>query len=139
MDSYMKYISGIQDLNIPCSLLSCGDWHQSSINWNYLDIYNSKDSIYKEYGIEICDYVPYNPGSFYVANHIRALLDLLVQGNFGLAQGMNKDFICNDDYTDEIFQKVAILKILPIWSKIDSFMGYEYYAKWLRFKEKWNY
>jgi hypothetical protein len=132
----MWYISGIQALNLPCSLLTCGDWHQCSMDWDRLDLYNSDDSIYKDYGIEICQHVPNNPGDFYAANHIRALLDLLVQGYFALAQGMNNDFICNDDYTDEIFQKVAVLNCLPIWPEIDSFMGREYYAKWLRFKEK---
>ena len=50
---------------------------------------------------------------FAVANHIRALLDLLELGNFGLAQGMNKDFIGNDDYADEVFDKVAMMKTLP--------------------------
>jgi hypothetical protein len=108
------------------------------MNWNKLDLFNSEDSVYDDYGIELNSSVPKNPGIHYVANHIRALLDLLAIGNLSLAQGMNKDYICNDIYTDEIFQKVSLLKNLENWPDIDAFMGREYYAKWLRFKEKWN-
>ena len=44
-------------------------------------------------------------------------------GNFSLAQGMNKDFICNDEYTEEIFEQVMKLKHSPDWDKIDMFMS----------------
>jgi hypothetical protein len=30
----MLYLSGIHALNLPCSLLTCGDWHTSGINWH---------------------------------------------------------------------------------------------------------
>ena len=29
----MKYISGINALNLPCSLDTCGDWHTSALQW----------------------------------------------------------------------------------------------------------
>ncbi len=47
---------------------------------------------------------------FNVANHIRALLDLLYIGNFTVAQDMNKDLICNPKYDKEIFDKVIMMK-----------------------------
>ena len=80
--------------------------------------------------------VPENEGTYAVANHIRALLDLLESGNYSEAQGMNNDFIGNDDYTDEVFDQVALMRALPHWSKIDGFMGREYYGKWLAYKRK---
>ena len=49
---------------------------------------------------------------------------------------MNDDFIGNDDYTDEVFHKVALMRDLPHWREIDSFMGREYYGKWLDYKRK---
>jgi len=57
-------------------------------------------------------------------------------GNYSAAQGMNDDFIGNDDYTDEVFHKVALMRDLPHWREIDSFMGREYYGKWLDYKRK---
>jgi hypothetical protein len=134
----MWYVSGIQALNLPCKLLTCGDWHQFSMNWDKLDLFNSEKSVSKDYGIELNHSVPYNPGSFYVANHIRALLDLIVQGNYLIAQGMNKDYICNDSYTEEIFQKIMVLKNTQNWPDIDSFMGREYYSNWLKYKKSCN-
>jgi len=50
--------------------------------------------------------IPEHEENYAVANHIRALLDLLEMGNFSLAQGMNRDFICNDDYNGEVFEKI---------------------------------
>jgi len=29
----MLYLSGIHALNLPCDLLTCGDWHTLGINW----------------------------------------------------------------------------------------------------------
>ncbi|MCL2147406.1 MAG: hypothetical protein FWH52_06325 [Synergistaceae bacterium] len=132
----MRYITGIHALNLPCSLLTCGDWHCSALKWENITFRNSQDSFYGDYGIEQCSAVPEHDGIYAVANHIRALLDLLEIGNFAVAQGMNRDFIGNDDYTDEVFKKVSLLKNLPHWSNIDNFMGREYYGKWLDYKKR---
>ena len=132
----MQYITGIHALNLPCSLLTCGDWHCSALKWEKITFRDSEDSVYGNYGIELCSAVPEHDGTFAAANHIRALLDLLELGNFSAAQGMNQDFIGNDDYTDEIFDKVAIMKDLSHWPGIDSFMGREYYGKWLDYKRR---
>ena len=66
----------------------------------------SEDSIFKDYGIESNHDIPGHDGKYFVANTIRALLDLLDEGDFSNAQGMNEDF-----------------------------MGKEYLMKWLRFKK----
>jgi len=132
----MIYVSGIHALNLPCALMTCGDWHQSGIRWDNLSLQDTQNSLFGEYGIECDKAVPGHDGVFNVANHIRALLDLLEQGKFSVAQGMNKDFICNDAYREEIFDKVILMKNLSAWPRIDRFMGREYAARWLIRKEK---
>lgn len=133
--SAVQYISGIHALNIPCSLLTCGDWHCSALKWQNITFMDTEKTFFKDYGIELQKRIPQHSETYAVANHIRALLDLLEIGNFSTAQGMNKDFICNDDYNDEIFEKVASMKMLPNWSEIDRFMTREYYQKWVNFKK----
>lgn len=132
----MKYISGIHALNLPCSLSTCGDWHQSSLKWENIYMGETVGSLFGSYGIEKKEVLPLNKKVFYVANHIRALLDLLVSRNFSTAQGMNEDYICNEQYDQEIFDKVSQMKTLPYWNEIDSFMGKEYKIKWLKYKEE---
>ena len=132
----MKYISGQHALNLSCSLLTCGDWHRSALQWENLHLKESNNSIFKDYGIETNKTVPEHTEKYNVANHIRALLDLLEDGNFSLAQGMNKDFICNDSYTEEVFNQVSKLKNFSHWDKIDQFMGKEYFAEWLSYKNR---
>jgi len=132
----MRYITGIHALNLLCSLETCGDWHQSALRWDRPRLRESDDSFFGDYGIETGVAIPEHDGTFAAANHIRALLDLLEAGNFSVAQGMNKDFICNDDYNDEVFAKVASMRSLPNWPDIDSFMGSEYYSKWLKYKRR---
>ena len=132
----MQYITGVHALNLPCSLLTCGDWHSTALQWERPKMRNSENSIFGEYGIERCSSVPEHAGTYAVANHIRALLDLLELGNYSLAQGMKNDFICNDDYTEEVFGKIAMMRDLPNWLDIDRFMGSEYYGKWLDYKRK---
>ena len=83
------YLSGIHALNLPCALLTCGDWHTSGINWNSFVLLESEKSIFRDYGIEQNKIIPENTGTFNVANHIRALLDLLAEGKYGIAQWWN--------------------------------------------------
>ncbi|GHV36520.1 hypothetical protein FACS1894187_11250 [Synergistales bacterium] len=130
----MLYLSGIYALNLNCALDTCGDWHQSSLRWDNLFLQESKSAFFADYGIEQNKNIPCHNELFNVANHIRALLDLIIQGNFGLAQGMNNDFICNDNYTMEIFNKILLMQKLPHWGDIDIFMGREYHGEWLDFK-----
>ncbi len=129
----MSYISGIHALNLPCSLPTSGDWHRFAIQWERPTNRESSESIFGDYGIENCTAVPGHPGTHKVANHIRALLDMISEGQFGYAQGMRKDFICNDSLDEEIFAKVILLKDSALWSEINRFMGREYTMRWLRF------
>lgn len=129
----MKYISEIFALNLDCSLETSGDWHQSSINWSKLRFRDTNNEFFKEYGIEKTSNVPFHDGDFYFANTIRALLDLIIDGNFGVAGGMNNDFIDNEKYDNEVFNKVYELINHNNWNNINEFMKREYKMKWINF------
>jgi len=79
--------------------------------------------------------IPEHIERYNVANHIRALLDLLYIGNFTVAQGMNEEFICNPKYDIEIFSQVIKMIEIPHWEDIDEFMTKEYLRKWVNYKK----
>ena len=107
----MKYITGIHALNLPCSLPTFGDWHRYGIQWKNPTIRDTEKSIFGDYGIEEYSKVPeHSRNILRLLTHIRALLDMLAEGQFGYAQGMRKDFICNDSLDTEVFEKVFQLK-----------------------------
>lgn len=134
----MKYITGQHALNLPCSLETCGDWHQSALQWADPFMRDTSDSIFEYYGIEENISIPEHENKFCVANHIRAILDLLEIGKYTLAQGARDDFICNDKYTQEIFDMVAKLRNQPNWKQINEFMEREYMREWIKYKEESN-
>lgn len=134
----MKYISGLYALNIPDPTeQTTGDWHWGALDWTHIPLFETQGSIYGDYGIRRDAKVPHAPGNarYNVANHIRALLDMLVAGQFGLAGGMRDDFICNDALTPEVFAKVWQLRHAANWSQIDQFMGSEYFMQWEDYKD----
>lgn len=133
----INYITGIHALNIPCSLETSGDWHASALSWTEPNIKNTAISVFKDYGIELSDKVPENPGRHYVANHIRACLDLIEEGRFSVAQRMKEDYICNDKYNDEIFVQVAKLKNASNWEEVRRFMKKEYMMDWLKYEKEY--
>jgi hypothetical protein len=126
----MKYLTGKHALNIGCELLTCGDWHRSGLRWVDLTIRDSEDSVYGDWGIELNKQIPGHDELFHVANHIRAILDLMAEGNFAVAQGMKEDYICNDDYTSLVFELVNLLRHSENWTAIDAFMLKEYGDEW---------
>ncbi|WP_454961711.1 nucleotidyl transferase AbiEii/AbiGii toxin family protein [Eggerthia catenaformis] len=130
----MIYLTGIHALNIPCSLETTGDWHASALKWDKLKFKDSQNSIFKEYGIEKAHAIPNYNGIFNVANTIRACLDMLEDGDFSNAQGMNNDYICNEKYDNEVFSKVIMLKENQNWKEINHFMKKEYKMKWILFR-----
>ncbi len=131
----MKYITGIHALNLPCQLNTTGDWHTSAIQWNFPTVSDSNDSVWGDWGIEPDHFVPNQTSKCFVANHIRACLDMLAKGDFSNLQGMRDDYICCDEYTPLIFDKVKSLRYSPLWKKIDSFMEREYKMQWVQFRE----
>lgn len=132
----MKYISGIFALNTPCDLDTMGDWHVSALNWKNPLILESENLPFKDFGIEENKKIPEHNELYNVANHIRACLDLIYLGNFGYAQGMNRDFISNSKYDNLIFENVYLLKDEPNFTQINEFMQKEYRMKWVIFKKE---
>lgn len=131
--SGVLYITDIHALNLPCTLDTCGDWHTSAIQWEHPHIRESEGSLFGNYGIEKNKAIPEHTENYNVANHIRAILDLLEEGKFSIAQGMNRDFICNDKYDEEVFDKVYTMKNLRNWQNINDFMKKEYMMKWVNY------
>lgn len=132
----MRYITGIHALNIPCELDTCGDWHVSGLNWKKITEKESKDSIFGDYGIENNKYISHLDISYNVANTLRAILDLMYGNDLLILSGFREDFICNDKYTIELFDKVLMMRDRPNWKQIDKLMEKEYLMKWVDYKEK---
>lgn len=132
----MEYITGIHALNLPCSLDTCGDWHTSAIQWKVPKTKESTGSLFGDYGIEQNRTIPEHTGRYNIANHIRAILDLLQDGLYSVAQGMNNDFICNAAYDNEIFAKVYEMKSLDNWKGINDFITKEYKMKWIKYVQR---
>ena len=127
----MQYITGIHALNLPCALNTDGDWRCSAIQWGSPTVAESDGSVYGIYGLEYNKLIPEHEGLYTVANHIRALLDMLVMRQYGYAQGMRDCYIGTDEYDTEIFNQVLKLRYLPYWNEIDEFMSKEYMFKWV--------
>ena len=148
----MIYLSGIHALNLRCNLNTGGDWHIGALKWEDLTWLESENSVFKNYGIEKGRPLTFiqdkYPDVYNIANHIRACLDLLEMGNLALPQCMRRDFIVTDEYDQEIFEHVIMLKNNVnnkewikrkiTWNDIDRFMGREYEMKWIRFKKSLN-
>lgn len=128
----MKYITGIYALNIPCKLNTCSDWHALSLDWDNIYIKDSKNSIFKDYGIEKNKKIPFNNEKYNVANHIRAILDLMIDGKTDFLKDMRKDFLL-DEYKEEIFNQVYKLRNNKNWSDINKLMENEFLLNWVDF------
>lgn len=134
----MQYITGSHALNLSCKLDTCGDWHTSALRWKNIHFEETETMFFKNYGLEFERKIPNSDKTYVVANHIRALLDLLELRKYSVAQGMNEDFICNPRYDQEVFEKVYSMRAIKHWDEIDRFMKKEYKTKWLKYKEMCN-
>ena len=131
----MMYLTGQFALNLPCDLKTCGDWHTTALRWSNIKLIDSSLSIYGDYGIEKNKKIPEHSGYYNVANHIRAILDLLVVERFDLITNFNNDYICNDDLTNEIFEKIYVL--LPN-ENIYNFIYKTYGSRWRKWIMNYN-
>lgn len=129
----MEYISGVQALNIDDSLETCGDWHQSAIQWTKLDLRESEGSLFGDYGIEENKEVPKHEDRYNVANVLRAILDLMSDGHTRYLKGFYDDFICTDKYNIEFFEQVQKLKDSEHWDDINKLMKMEFMWEWDEF------
>lgn len=132
----MLYITGQHALNLACDLETTGDWHTSALAWKKITFAESEAMFFKNYGIEYPKKIPNDDSNYYVANHIRAILDSMEIGNFPIIQGMRDELICNDNYTLEIFSRVYQMRKLENWKNIDDFMKREYFMQWVDYKKR---
>ena len=130
----MHYITVRYALNLPCGLKTPGDWHFYALDWSKVIWADSADSVWGDYGIELHNDVPGQTGKVGVANHIRALLDLIAAGAFSVAWGMRENYLNNDALAPEVFAKVWLLHSSPRWAEINLFMLNEYDRLWLDWK-----
>lgn len=132
----MEYVTDIHALNLPSETDTTGDWHASALQWKRLRMAESDDSIFGDWGItrDSSARIPEHEGQrFNVANHVRALLDMIERGRLSVARGMRDVYIGNDAYNDEIFPRVWLLHQSDNWPCIDHFMKKEYGRAWLGF------
>lgn len=129
------YLSGLHALNIQCELETCGDWHQSALDWNKITLYDENSRFFGSYGIERDKTIPEHSGLFNVANTLRACLDLIEDGKYSILYGMKNDFLGTTKYYCELFSKVYEMRSLDNWHDIDSFMSEEFLMEWIRFKQ----
>lgn len=130
------YLSGIYALNIPCNLETCGDWHQSALDWHKIILLDENDRFFGSYGIEKNKAIPEHPGTYNVANTLRACLDLMEDSKFSILSGMKRDFLGTSKYNNELFSKVYEMRELNNWTDIDNFMKEEFLMEWIRFKQE---
>lgn len=135
----MEYVTDIHALNLPSDTDTTGDWHASALQWSQLRMANSEDSVFGDWGItrDSSVRVPEHEGRrFNIANHVRAVLDMIEHGRLSVAQGMRKDYIGNDAYNVEIFPRVWLLRGTDNWPNVDRFMRKEYGLAWLKFSQE---
>lgn len=134
----MLYITGIYALNIEDSLETCGDWHTSSLDWSNIQLFDSEETIYKDWGIETGKHIPEHNEFYNVANTLRAVLDLMIIGETRYLKGFRNDFFCTDVYNIEFFEKVLKLRSLSNWEDIDNLMKHEFMFEWDNFIKRIN-
>ena len=132
-NSFSYFKSGKFALNIPCSLKTAGDWHHTSFPVAKATLYDTNNNIYNDYGIEkhVINGIEYN-----VANHIRAILDLILNNEFGYLKGFKDDFLVVDDYNTTLFELVYRLKNSKYWDEINKLMKDEFMLEWIDFISK---
>lgn len=108
----------------------------SGIQWKHPHVKDTRTSFFGDMGIEFHEIPPLFDKKFPVANHIRACLDMLEDGDFSNLQGMRQDYICTDEYDPFIFFEVARMRNCPNWTDIDRFMEKEYLMDWVRYRER---
>lgn len=131
----MIYVSGIHALNIEDSLETCGDWHTSALSWSTLDLRDSSKSVFGSWGIESNKKVPEHEELYNVANTLRAVLDLMSDGQVGYLRNFRDDFFCTDKYNEEFFRQVILLRDNKHWNEINDLMKHEFMYEWDSFVE----
>lgn len=81
-------------------------------------------------GIESNKKIPEHEETYFVANTLRAILDMLIDGRTSFLKGFRDDFICTDKYNGVFFEKVYMIRDLPNWKDILQLMKREFMLEW---------
>jgi transcriptional regulator with XRE-family HTH domain len=138
----IKYLSMMFALNVTPKTYTktSGDWHRFNffsqprrIEFTCIDD-NPLGAWGIDNNVEIPTFGNGKPKKYKVANHLRALLDMLYYNRLLSAQGMKHDYIVTDEYNKVFFQKVKLLLALAHWSEIDQLMDNEFGVEWRKYK-----
>lgn len=128
----MQYITGFHALNCHSSLRA-PDTLPVAVDWTYPEIADTETAFFKDFSIETNKEIPYLTGTHNVANPIRAVLDLVIQGKEKELTGLKHKILANDLLTEELFNKVIELQAQNLWNDVSWSIGCEYGIEWLDF------
>lgn len=131
----MMYISGMPAFGVPCEGDSIGKWNlrkEDFLNEEIFKLRDSEVSPLGDWGIEENKLVPYREFCTYsIANHTRAYVDMLVDGQFEQLSGLFYECINSIECRKDIFMLVyGKLRNLPTFDAIDMFMAGEFGNAW---------
>ena len=98
--------------------------------------YNTNRSLaIQKYGKSLEDLIQAKSSSdaVYRADHIRACLDLLIDGRYRDVTGMRNSFL-DDKYMQRVFEALVKMKCLDNWDEIYNFIIREYGMRWVLFE-----
>ena len=133
----MQYITGFHALNCHSSLRA-PDTLPVAVDWTYPEIADTETAFFKDFSIETNKEIPYLTGTHNVANPIRAVLDLVIQGKEKELTGLKHKILANDLLTEELFNKVIELQAQSLWNDVSWSIGCEYGTEWLEFLKSKN-
>lgn len=137
----MIYLSGPLAFGVPCSLNTEIEWRFGRSDWTDENMSKcmreSDNSILGTYGIEENVFIERKPLHTYnVANHIRAYLDMLLEGRYEELRGMFDCYIKVGIYRRDMFE-VIIHKMLHLdtYKDINNFLYEEFGSAWVSWNE----
>lgn len=134
----MRYITGIIAFGVECQRNSIGKWNITKndfLNEKLMELKESDESPFKDYGIEENKIVPYHDFCTYnVADHVRAYLDMLHEGMFSELKGLFYECIGDGKCRHDIFMTVyGKLRHLAEFKEVNEFMLEEFGNAWISY------
>lgn len=139
----MKYITGIISFGVECERDSTGKWNitkEDFLNEKNMELKESEDSPFKDYGIEKNKLVSYHEFCTYnVADHVRAYCDMLYEERFDELEGLFFDSINSMKCRHDIFMLVyGKLRNMACFPRVNKFMTSEFGNAWESYVDSVN-
>ena len=134
----MKYITGIIAFGVECNRNSVGRWNitkEEFLDDKLMELKESDESPFKDYGIEENKLVPYHDICTYnVADHVRAYVDMLHDEQFDELKDLFYECIVDLKCRHDIFMLVyGKLRHLKGFRKVNEFMTDEFGSAWVAY------